>query len=134
MNLGQETEQLEFKRSTSELKEGCESIASILNKHGSGVLYFGVAKNGLVKGQEVSESTLRQVSQAIGNCIEPSIFPCVEKVTLDDADLVRVTFEGDDAPYSCRGRFRIRVSDEDKPMPSDEVRRKSAEANYRIRP
>lgn len=31
MNLGSETEQVEFKKSTSELREGMESIASILN-------------------------------------------------------------------------------------------------------
>ena len=34
MNLGHEDEYTEFKKSTSELKEGMESIASILNKHG----------------------------------------------------------------------------------------------------
>ena len=41
-NIGEENEQIEFKKSTSELKEGIISIASILNKHGSGELYFGV--------------------------------------------------------------------------------------------
>ena len=34
-NIGRETEQIEYKRSTGELKEGVISIASILNKHGS---------------------------------------------------------------------------------------------------
>lgn len=42
MNLGRETETLEFKKSTSELKEGVISIASMLNKHQKGELYFGV--------------------------------------------------------------------------------------------
>ena len=41
-NIGEETEQVEFKKSTGELKEGVISVASILNKHGSGELYFGV--------------------------------------------------------------------------------------------
>lgn len=44
VNIGEETEQIEFKKSTGELKEGIISIASILNKHGSGDLYFGVKK------------------------------------------------------------------------------------------
>lgn len=44
--LGEETEQIEFKKSTGELKEGVISIASILNKHGSGKLYFGVKNDG----------------------------------------------------------------------------------------
>ena len=43
MNIVSENEYVEFK-STSELKEGIQSIASILNKHGKGTLYFGVKK------------------------------------------------------------------------------------------
>jgi len=34
MTIERETEKVEFKRSTSEMREGMESIASILNKHG----------------------------------------------------------------------------------------------------
>ena len=55
MNLGSETEQVEFKKSTSELREGMESIASIPNKHESGQLYFGVRPDGEVIGQKVSK-------------------------------------------------------------------------------
>ena len=57
-NIGKETEQVEFKKSTGELREGVISIASILNKHGEGELYFGVKNNGDVIGQEISDSTL----------------------------------------------------------------------------
>ncbi len=63
MNFGKETETIEFKKSTSELKEGMVSISSILNKHGVGTLYFGIKPNGDVIGQEVSESSLRDVSR-----------------------------------------------------------------------
>jgi ATP-dependent DNA helicase RecG len=42
MNLGMETETVEHKKSTSEMREGMESIASILNKRGHGTLCFGV--------------------------------------------------------------------------------------------
>lgn len=38
MNLGMETEYVEHKRSTSEMREGMESVASIFNKHGHGTL------------------------------------------------------------------------------------------------
>ena len=34
MNLGREEEKVEFRRSTSEMREGIESIASIPNRHG----------------------------------------------------------------------------------------------------
>ena len=39
-NIGIETEQIEYKKTTGELKEAITSIAAILNKHGSGELYF----------------------------------------------------------------------------------------------
>ena len=70
-SLGAETEQIEFKKSTGELKEAVISIASILNKHGSGKLYFGIKNNGDVIGQEISENTLRDISQAIGHHLRP---------------------------------------------------------------
>ena len=135
MNLGHEDEQREFKKSTSELKEGVASIASILNKHGSGELCFGVLKDGEVCGQDVSESTLREISQAIGNHIEPSIYPSVtHESTPGGKDYVKVAFEGDAAPYSCGGKYRIRAADEDVLMRPDEPRNQFREVENRISP
>jgi ATP-dependent DNA helicase RecG len=68
-----ETETVEFKRSTSEIKDAVVSIAAMLNKHGRGELYFGIRNDGTVVGQDVSEKTLRDVSQAISNHIEPKV-------------------------------------------------------------
>ena len=53
MNLGKETEQLEFKKTTSEIKAAMDDICAILNKHGAGILYFGVKPNGDVCGQNI---------------------------------------------------------------------------------
>ena len=44
LNLGTETEQVEHKKSTSELKEGVRSIATMLNKHRHGVLVVSMRK------------------------------------------------------------------------------------------
>ena len=84
MNLGRETETLEFKKSTGELKEGIISIGAILNKHQKGELYFGVRPDGTPIGQEISEKTLRDISQAISNHIEPQIFPEIQTVRIDE--------------------------------------------------
>ena len=118
MNLGMENETTEHKRSTSEMREAMESVASILNKHGSGTLYFGVRpSDGEVVGQDVSEKTLRDVSQAFGNRIEPRVIPTIERLeTVDGKAYVKVSFSGDDRPYACDGRYRVRSADEDLPM------------------
>lgn len=71
MNLGKESETIEFKESTSELKEEIRSIASMLNKNQHCVLYFGVNDNGDVIGQQIGNRTLRDISQAISVNIEP---------------------------------------------------------------
>ena len=64
-----ESEILELKKSTSELKEAIISIVAILNKHGKGELYFGIKNNGEVVGQDVSDKTLRNVGQTISDNI-----------------------------------------------------------------
>ena len=83
MNLGKETEMLEFKKTTGEMKEAMVSIVAILNKHGVGTLYFGVKPNGDVTGQDVSESTLRDVSRAVYESIKPQIYPAIKEEILD---------------------------------------------------
>ena len=83
MNLGKESETLEYKKTTGELKEAMVSIVSILNKHGVGTLYFGVKPNGDVTGQDVSESSLRDVSRLVFESIRPQIYPAIEEIELD---------------------------------------------------
>lgn len=136
MNLGMETEYVEHKRSTSELREGMESVASILNKHGHGTLYFGVRpSDGEVVGQDVSEKTLRDISQAFTNRIEPRVYPTIEPLATDDGKVyIRVTFSGDERPYACDGRYRIRSADEDLPMSQSALRRLVQDERYRRHP
>lgn len=98
MNLGKETETLEFKKTTGEMKEAMVSISSILNKHGIGTLYFGVKPSGDVIGQDVSESSLRDVSRAVYENIRPQIYPVIEEAVLDHKHLIKVEFSGENAP------------------------------------
>ena len=43
VNIGMETEQIEYKKTTGELKEAITSIVAILNKHGSLAISLFVA-------------------------------------------------------------------------------------------
>lgn len=119
INIGEETERIEHKKSTGELKEGVISVASMLNKHGEGTLYFGVKNNGDVIGQIVNDQTLRTVSQAIGNHIKPRVYPTIYKKTYGERDVVVVKFEGRSKPYLAYNIPRIRVADEDLVMDQD---------------
>ncbi|MCD7764271.1 MAG: putative DNA binding domain-containing protein [Lachnospiraceae bacterium] len=115
-SLGEETEQIEFKKSTGELKEAVISMAAILNKHQNGKLYFGVKNDGTVIGQEINDTTLRTISQAIGNHLRPAIYPNIKKEHYGDRTVVLVEFSGTQQPYLAHNIPRIRVADEDLVM------------------
>ena len=119
MNLGEENEQVEFKKSTSELKEAVYSIAAILNKHGAGDVYFGIRNDGTVVGQNITDHTLREVSQAIRRHIKPVIYPEITKEMIDNRQVVHVKFKGYAQPYLAYNIPRIRVADEDLVMDQD---------------
>lgn len=74
-------------------------------------------------GIDVAESTLIEVSHRINESIEPKIYPVIEKVIYDDKDVIRVEFNGDEKPYSCKGKFYIRTADEDRIVTSAELKK-----------
>ncbi|OIO22063.1 ATP-dependent DNA helicase [Candidatus Micrarchaeota archaeon CG11_big_fil_rev_8_21_14_0_20_47_5] len=116
-----ESEKLELKKSTSELKEGIISIASILNKHGSGELYFGINDKGVVFGQPAGSKTLREVSHIISENIEPKIYPKVEERKIEGKTCIYASFSGESAPYFAYGRAYMRVGDEDRQISAREL-------------
>lgn len=123
MNLGREDEKTEFKRSTGEMEEAIISIVAMLNKHHEGTLYFGVNNDGEVIGQQIGESTTRDIAQNIGLKIEPKIFPNVFADSADGKDYIIVTFKGKQAPYATQGRVYIRTADQNRLASMNEVRR-----------
>lgn len=127
MNLGRESEYLEFKETTNELDNAIEDISAILNKHGRGILYFGVRNNGDVRGFDIGESTQRDISRKIYEKIKPQIFPTIEEIP--ELRIIKVTFEGSDKPYSADGRYFLRVSDESREMSPEELSRMIMETN-----
>ena len=118
-----ENEVIEFKKTTGELKEGIISIVSILNKHQGDQVQLALRANSKIIGQDVSSKTIREVSKAISENIEPKIYPIVNKIMLDDKECILVEFEGDDIPYLAFGRAYMRVGDEDRQLSMGEIRK-----------
>ena len=116
-----ECETIEFKKSLSELKEGLISIVAILNKNGSGELWFGVRNDGVSVGLDATTKTLRDVSQAISAHIEPKIFPHVTLESRGDQECIKVVFAGKESPYFAYGRAFMRVADEDRQLSAREL-------------
>ena len=78
--------------SASEKREACEAIAAILNKHGRGDVYFGVFDNGDIKGQVITDSTIKDVSEMISTNIEPRIVPTIENLVIDNKNVLKISF------------------------------------------
>lgn len=133
MNLGKETETIEFKKTTGEIKEAMISISSILNKHGIGTLYFGVKPNGEICGQDVSETSLRDVSRSVYENIRPQIYPAIEEIVLEGKQLIKVEFNGNNTPYSAAGRYYLRTADEDREVTPEELKSFFVSNEYRER-
>ena len=117
MNLGLESETVEFKKSTAELKEGIISLSAMLNKHGEGILYFGVKNNGDAIGQkDLTDNTVREVSRKISEGIKPQIIPTISIEYYGEIKIIKVEVKGNDIPYSAYGKYYSRSFDEDKQL------------------
>lgn len=82
-----ESETIEFKRSTGQLREGVKSACAILNGQLPGFVFFGVGDRGTVVGQDTSTRTHEEIANELRR-IEPPTFPDVEAVALDNGKSV----------------------------------------------
>ena len=123
MIIGEETETVEFKKTTGEKKEAMEAICAILNKHCKGTLYFGINDNGYIEGQQVSDSTKKDISRWIYESIYPRIVPSIEVLTIENRKIIKVSFYGHNRPYSVNGDYLIRTGTENRKMSTDELRK-----------
>lgn len=118
-----ENEIVELKKSTSELKEAIISLGAMLNKHSKGMVYFGIKDDGSVLGQQIGKSTLHDISKAISDWIEPKVHPDIQIKKIQDKNCIVVKISGQDGVYSARGRYYLRIGEEDKKLSVNELRR-----------
>ena len=115
-NVGKENEVLEFKESTAEFDKAIRAIVAMLNKSGHGTIYFGVKDNGDVIGHEIGKNTLSNLTDRIKNSIKPSVYPTLDKLEFGDKEIIAVTFSGNNKPYAYKGRFYIRMEQQNIPI------------------
>lgn len=130
MNFGKENESLEFKKTTSELRDAMDDVVSILNKVGKGILYFGIKPNGDVCGQEVSANTLDDVATFFKKAIKPMVYPSIQEEIIEGKHIIKVEFSGSERPYSSFGRYYKRVHDRAEEMTPDELKHMMLNTDY----
>ena len=121
---GGESELLEFKRTTGERREGTSSLCAMLN-HRGGHVVFGVAPDGKVLGQQVSDHTVEELAQEIGR-IDPPVFPTIDRLPLGDGGLQALVVSanaGPARPYTYKGQAYRRVGNTTMALSRDEYNR-----------
>jgi len=106
-----EGHELELKRSTGELREGMQTLCAMLNTKGGAVL-FGVDRKGRIDGQQISEQTLHEATEAFQR-FEPPARIAIERVAVGggrevlalsvEADTESVPFTFGGIPYERVG-------------------------------
>ena len=117
-----ESQQLEYKKSTSNLKDVLQTICAFLNGDGGSVL-IGVEDNGNLVGQEVSDKTMREIGLEIAK-IAPFSNSSVEIFYVPFSEIKQiivfhVTTDSTKRPYTYNGRAYVRVQSDTLLMPHE---------------
>jgi ATP-dependent DNA helicase RecG len=105
-----ESERVEFKKSTARLTRAGETLCAFLNAAGGQVL-IGVTPEGKIVGQQVSDTTLRDIAAMLDK-FEPPVPVDVERIPLKggrEIVALRATSPGESLPFTFRGRPYQRI-------------------------
>jgi ATP-dependent DNA helicase RecG len=118
-----ESQTLEFKKTTAEIKEACKSICGMLNAFGGKVL-IGVTNSGKILGQEVSDQTLRDLQLEFQK-LEPSYSPELSLVEISSGKKVIVldVNPSSQGPYSYDSKPYLREGNITAQMKQDEYQK-----------
>lgn len=115
-----ESQTLEFKKSTGELKEVCKSICGMLNASGGHVL-IGISNSGQILGQDVSDQTIRDINLELQK-LEPSFSPEISFIEVDHSKKVIIIMVNltNQRPYTYDGKAYLREGNLTAQMSKDE--------------
>lgn len=116
-----ESNSLELKETTGQLSRGMESGCAFMNSSKGGYLLFGVNDKGKIIGQEVSDSTKRDIAGALKK-FEPTAFADIQYIPLardSKKSVIVIHFEDtlNKRPYLFDGKPYIRIESTTCVMP-----------------
>ncbi len=123
--MDNESEIIEYKESLSEKDDGGECLVGFANKSG-GELFFGIKNTrGIIGISDITEKTIRELSQLYVDNTEPKLIPKIEVIKLSGRNVIKITVNRSSTPYHTYKRKPfIRVASETKIMPQDEYQRR----------
>jgi ATP-dependent DNA helicase RecG len=126
-----ESETVEFKQSTAQLARVGETLCGFLNASGGEVL-IGIAPTGKLVGQQVSDSTLRDIA-AILDRFEPPVHIAMQRIQVEQGRQVivlRAPAESESVPFTYNGRAYQRIGSTTSVMPQERYQQLLLERSY----
>jgi ATP-dependent DNA helicase RecG len=124
-----ESETLEFKKSTGQLSRAIETLTAFANTSG-GTIIFGVDEQGNIVGQQIADSTIREISNKIIETISPRLYPSVTAGNIGEKNVLVVSIpEGTAKPYVTRDHSYKRVGTTNQALSREEYERLLLERN-----
>jgi len=117
-----ESDTVEFKKSTGQLRRAFQTLCAFLNGHGGQVI-IGVTSKGKITGQQISDSTLEDVASHIAK-LEPPASVMIHRIPLEgseEKDLLVLGADPGDAtvPFAYDGRPYQRLGNTTVVMPQE---------------
>ncbi len=119
-----ESDTVELKKSTAQLRRAAETLCAMLNGNGGKVL-IGVTPGGRVIGQEISDKTLRDVAEVLGR-FEPPAAITQTRVAIAEVKEVLIMEalpNPESRPYAWDGRPFQRVGSTTSVLPQESYQR-----------
>ncbi len=113
-----ESETVEFKKSTAQLWRAAETLCGMLNGNGGRIL-IGVAPDGRVTGQTISDKTLRDVAEALRKFEPPAPVAQIRVKVSDNKEVLvlEANPNPESRPYVLDGRPYQRIGSTTSIMP-----------------
>lgn len=83
-----ESETAEFKKSTAQIEKALKAICGFLN-HKGGTVFFGIDGKEII-GQDISDSTIKSLSQKIRQRIKPEVSPEIKVLEIGGKKVIEV--------------------------------------------
>lgn len=126
-----ESDTVEFKKSTGQLRRAGETLCGILNGNGGTVL-VGVTSNGRIVGQEISDKTLREIANMLDK-FEPPVTINQTRIQLENGNealMLEAVPNPERRPYVFDGRPYQRVGSTTSVMPQETYQRLLTERSH----
>lgn len=130
-----ESETLEFKKSTGQLRRAMETSCAFLNADG-GMVLIGIRPDKKIIGQDVGEGTIRDITAAFGDFDPPApitFFRVPLEESAREVIVIKATPSNETRPFTYRGKPYERVGTVTRVMPQERYQRLLLDRTHSVR-